>query len=96
MCYTPAVEFEWDENKRSFNLLRHGIDFEDAISVWDGPVLEIPSARQGEERLVGIGWFDGRMIAVVFTWRGKKRRIISARIARKNEREDYNEAVGYP
>lgn len=29
--------FEWDENKREFNLEKHGIDFADAILIFDDP-----------------------------------------------------------
>jgi len=90
------MEFEWHDQKRRTNLSRHGIDFEDAIAIWDGPVLEVPSPQlhHGEERFLAVGQCEGRIIAVVFTWRGKVRRLISARAARKNERENYKEAFG--
>jgi len=90
-----VVEFEWDENKRLSNLAAHGIDFEDDIAIWEGPVLEVPSAQphHDEDRLLAIGRCDGRVITVVFTWRARRRRLISARIARKNERENYNQAI---
>ena len=39
------MEFEWDEAKRRSNLAAHGIDFEDAIAIWEGPVLEVPSLK---------------------------------------------------
>ena len=95
MCYIRVVEFEWDENKRLSNLAANGMDFEDAIAIWEGPVLEVPSAqpRPDEDRLLAIGRCDGRVITVVFTWRARKRRLISARVARKYERENYNQAV---
>lgn len=72
-----------------------GIDFEDARSIWEGPVLEVPSAqsRHGEDRLLAIGRLEGRVITVVFTWRAQKRRLISARVARENERENYHKAI---
>ena len=30
------MEFEWDEAKRQANILKHGIDFEDAKTIFDG------------------------------------------------------------
>lgn len=89
------MEFEWDETKRRSNLAAHGIDLEDAIAIWEGPVLEVPSAqgRHGEDRVLAIGTCEGRVITVVFTWRARRRRLISARVARKNERENYQQAI---
>jgi uncharacterized protein len=89
------MEFEWDENKRLANLAAHGIDFEDAIAIWEGPVLEVPSAQSGhgEDRLLAIGLCEDRVITVAFTWRARKRRLVSARAARKNERENYHKAI---
>ncbi len=90
------MTFEWNEEKRQVNLDRHGIDFEDALAIWEGPVLEVPSPQleHGEARILATGLAEGRLITVVFTWRGENRRIISARHARKNERENYNKATG--
>ena len=39
----PASQFEWHEGKRKINLQTHGIDFLDALAIWEGPVLEAPS-----------------------------------------------------
>jgi len=89
------LDFEWDENKRLANIEKHGIDFEDAIGVWEDDVVEVPSRSQrGENRLVAFGVLEGRIIAVVYTDRGGARRIISARRASRSERENYEAAVG--
>ena len=90
------MSFEWDENKRQKNLRNHGIDSERAKEIWQGPVLEAPSPQKhhSEQRFLAIGQSEGRFITVVFTWRGKNRRIISARIARKDERENYQKEIG--
>jgi uncharacterized DUF497 family protein len=82
--------FEWYEEKRLENLRKHGIDFLDAKEVWRGEVLEVPSEQQehGEQRRIAYGVLEGRIIAVVFTWRGEARRLISARRARRHERQD--------
>lgn len=49
------------------------IDFEDAIAIWEGTVLEVPSAQlhRGEQRILAVGRCEDRIITVVFTWRGK-------------------------
>lgn len=88
------MEFDWDEPRCRTNIAKHGIDFEDAVLVFDHPVLEFRSDRDGEERRVAIGLLDGREIAVVYTLRSGRYRIISARRARENERRAYRAA--YP
>ena len=88
-------EFEWDESKSRQNLEKHGIDFEEATEVFYDSYLLRQSNRKGEERWVAIGQTEGRVAAVVFTRRGQKIRIISARRARKNEERAYrNEKMG--
>ncbi len=48
--------FEWDENKRNYNLEKHGIDFIDAILIFDDPDrIEFENIRQGEARIQTIG-----------------------------------------
>jgi uncharacterized protein len=90
------MEFEWHDQKCQANLAAHGIDFEDAIAIWESPVIEVlsPQFHHGEERFLAIGQLLGRVITVVFTWRGEVRRLISARAARHNERENYEKVVG--
>jgi uncharacterized DUF497 family protein len=81
--------FGWDESKRQTNLAKHGIDFRDALRVFDGPVFESVNRRRGEDRIVAIGSMEGIEIVLVYVMRGKQRRIISARRAHRNERQDY-------
>jgi uncharacterized protein len=87
---------EWYAQKRLENLSKHGIDFLDAKEIWQGEVLEVPSEQQehGEQRHIAYGMLEGRIIAVVFTWRGEARRLISARRARRHERQDYHDVFG--
>jgi uncharacterized DUF497 family protein len=89
------MEFEWDEDKRWANLAKHGIDLPAAARIWEGFVLEVRSSQDhhSEERFLAIGEVGSRIITVVFTWRGGKRRLISARAARRNERKDYYDAL---
>ena len=86
--------FEWDESKREVNLAKHYIDFQDAKSVFDGPVFERPESRQGEDRVLAIGLMEDIEIVVAYVVRGERRRIISARRAHRNERKDYANHIG--
>ena len=90
------MEFEWDEQKRLTNIEKHGIDFVDAKDIWGGEVLEIPSPRSDhrERRFIACGLMEGTVIAVVYTWRGGNRRLISARRARRYEQATYENAFG--
>ena len=74
------------------NLAKHGIDFDDAIAVFDDPImLSIVDPRSyGEMRYHAIGAVEGRVLFVVYTKRGSEVfRIISARKASRRERTAY-------
>jgi uncharacterized protein len=86
-----ARAFEWSEEKAASNRRKHGIDFDDAIEIFYGPNLLRRSDRNEEERWLAIGETEGRVITVVFTWRGDALRIISARRARRNEERAYRQ-----
>jgi uncharacterized DUF497 family protein len=90
-----VLEFEWDPKKGAFNLREHGVAFEDAAEIFDGLHLERRDDREygGEERCIAAGVATGRVLIVVYTWRGKGRRIISARKATKAEREEFYRAI---
>jgi uncharacterized DUF497 family protein len=81
--------FEWDEIKRQANLAKHLIDFADAVRVFEGPVFEKVQRRHGENRVLAVGLLEDVEIVVIYAMRGKYRRIISARRANRNERQDY-------
>lgn len=84
--------FEWDEEKRGNNLQKHGVDFIDAVKIFAQPILEKPDHREeyGEERFIAVGGFENDYFVVVYTWRGEKRRIISAWKAGRDEKEAYH------
>jgi uncharacterized DUF497 family protein len=91
------VSFDWDERKNELNLAKHGIDFDDAIEIFYGPIILCRSDRNNEERWVATGYSEDRLIAVIFTRRADLIRIISARRARKNEEREYRNAkMGRP
>ncbi|RKE84240.1 BrnT family toxin [Rhizobium sp. AG855] len=82
--------FEWEETKRRTNLEKHGIDFDDVILALTEPRLETSTLKHGELRIIATCPESGRLISVVYTMRGNACRIISARVARKNERREYH------
>lgn len=90
-----ALEFEWDSGKAASNLAKHGVAFEEAISVFDDPLSTTvvdPDHSLHEERLVIFGASTaGRVLAVMHTERGARIRVISAREATRLERGAYEE-----
>jgi uncharacterized protein len=86
-----AVDFEWDEEKAAGNFRKHGIDFADAVGVFDDLLaFSMRDDNPGEERWIGLGTDTlGRLLVVVYTFRGEKIRIISARCATPTERRTY-------
>ena len=86
------MKFEWDEHKRKINLSKHGFDFRDAKKVFDTPMVIAPDDREdyNEERWLGVGMLDGRVVAVIFTEADEETiRIISLRKAVSHERAMY-------
>lgn len=84
--------FEWDPSKNKLNIQKHHLSFEEAFGIFSQPVLTLADNRKdyGETRQISIGTLDqGIVIVVVHTDRNKHIRIISARIANKNERKKY-------
>lgn len=89
------MEYEWDEAKRLSNVRKHGIDFIDVPSVFDGDIVTVEDDRNdyGEQRFVTFGLLQGRVIAVVHTESEDCIRIISARKATKYEQRIYFEQL---
>jgi uncharacterized DUF497 family protein len=86
-------DFEWDKNKRRYNIEKNGIDFIDAILIFDDQDrIEFECLRNGEVRFQTIGMVHDTALFLVYASRGRKKRIISVRRASKNERTAYDEA----
>jgi uncharacterized protein len=84
--------FEWDEAKAAENYAKHGVSFETAIEVFRDPFgIERLDDREdyGEARFILIGTAEEAVIAVVYTERDGRFRIISARRATRHEQDDY-------
>ena len=89
------MQFEWDPDKADSNLEKHGVPFDEAATAFGDPLsltIADPDHSYDEERFVLLGHsFIGRLVVVVHTDRDERIRIISARIATKNERRSYGE-----
>jgi uncharacterized DUF497 family protein len=82
---------EWDPRKAAENLRKHGVDFADAATVlYDERAITLRDHDEEEERYVTIGMDAlGRVLVVVYVWRGDRPRLISARRATAHERRQY-------
>jgi len=79
--------FEWDEDKRQANLSKHGIDFREVPKMFDGPMLPDYDHRHSgrEDRWRALGFLNGRVVFCVYTMRGQRHRLITARPATRSE-----------
>jgi uncharacterized protein len=84
-------DLEWDAQKERSNLKKHGVSFTAAVTALeDEYAITIEDDHPGERRFITIGKDDNdRILLVIYTYRGKTIRIISARRATAAEREVY-------
>ena len=87
----PPIQFEWDPIKNAANYIKHGIPFAAAKDVFADPNWILYPSKQvdNEERSTIVGKYGSRIIAVIYTHRPGKIRIISARATRRKERQQY-------
>ena len=86
------MSYTWDPTENRRNIARHGVAFEDAVRIFEGPTLERVDDRYeyGEVRVYAIGIVNGVEITVIYTEVSRtERRIISAWRAERDEREAY-------
>ena len=86
------MRYTWDENKNKANLDHHGITFEDAQRIFEGPTLEKIDDRFDYEeiRIYAIGLVNGLEITVIYAdQNNEERRIISAWRSEPHERRAY-------
>jgi uncharacterized DUF497 family protein len=84
--------FQWDEAKNRANIEKHGLDFRDAVRVFEKPTLDRVDRRgdYGETRTDSLGDLDGLIVAnVTHTDQNGEIRLISARLANAAERALY-------
>lgn len=91
-----GLEFEWDPVKARTNLRKHHVSFVEAATVFGDP-LSLTDEEVGphaEVRLYTLGMsVNGRVLVVVHGDREEKIRIISARLATKQERRTYEKGT---
>jgi len=82
---------QWDAAKAAENLKRHGIDFADAATALEDELaITVPDDHPHEQRFASVAMDAlGRVLVVVYTWRGDDARLISARKATRSERRQY-------
>ena len=92
-AYNIHTILEWDRSKSERNLVKHGVDFITAATVLEDEwALTIEDPDEVEQRFVTVGMDDlGRVLVVVYTLRGERVRLISARKATPRERASYSE-----
>ena len=90
-----SMRFEWDPKKAASNLIKHGVTFAEALTVFADPLACIfddndHSAREPREIIDGHS-ARGRLLCICFTERAASVRIIGARKTTRMERLDYEE-----
>ena len=85
------MQFEWDRAKALRNFRKHGVSFDEAVTVFYDPLsatFDDPDHSIAESRLITVGYSArGRLLVVAHTERGVRTRIISARRATARERQ---------
>src|ERR1035441_1781079 len=91
--YNGVVSFEWDPIKAAANGLKHGVQFSEALGLFSDDyaiTIKDDESDSNEQRFVTLGvGIKGRVLVVVYCYRGENIRIISARTAVALEREKY-------
>ncbi len=92
--YLQDIEYEWNSRKANANIKKHGITFEEAAEVFLDPFYQMGDASSDEEQrefILGYS-LSQRLLLVVHIDRRNRIRIISARLATRQERKAYEEA----
>ena len=87
-------DFEWDETKARHVFSSREIDFKQAAEALLRPHLEIRSDKFGESRILAICCIETKIASVIYTVRDGRCRIVTARAARRDERQRYRDIFG--
>jgi len=87
------MQFEWDPNKAMQNLTKHGVSFDEAVTVFYDPLsatFDDANHSGNEQRYITVGFSSqGRLLVIAHAERGGNIRIISARCATAHERKKH-------
>ena len=90
------MDIEFDEEKRQQTLEHRGLDFADAVALFEGPKFTFLDDRKdhGEDRFLTVGYLGERLVVIVWTPRGEARRIISTRKCNAREQNRFRGRLG--
>lgn len=84
------MAFEYDRDKSAANKRKHGIDFEEALALWNDPnAIEIAAATTVERRFAIVGTINDKLWTAIVTYRNDNIRLISVRRSRGKEIKPY-------
>ncbi|MGA3136204.1 MAG: BrnT family toxin [Terracidiphilus sp.] len=90
------MDFDWDLQKAEANFRKHGVRFSEALPVFEDDyaiTITDDESDPDEQRFVSMGMgVKGRVLVVVYSYRGENIRILSARPAESHERSQYEES----
>jgi len=90
-----GYNFVWDPKKAKENLRKHGVSFAEAVTAFGDPLsmnMPDPDYSESEQRFIVLGMSDRyRLLVVSYTDRPPRTRIVSARLATRHERRQYEE-----
>ena len=94
----PApIEFNWDQGNINKNRKKHKVHFKEAEETFfDERIKIFPDIAHSinEKRFIALGRTNNkRYLAVIFTIRGAKIRVISARNMNRKERGEYEKTI---
>lgn len=100
ICYVDVIyhlqdtDFEWDSTKAQINFEKHRVTFEEAAEVFFDPFYQVGDATaNNENREFILGYsLSSRLLLVVFVERNQRNRIISARLATRQEKNLYEQS----
>ena len=83
--------WDWDEDKRQANFVKHGVDFDDVWLITWASAKAFPDLRRdyGEPRFKVLGLIGERLFVVIYTPCGENRRLIGLRKANAREIEEW-------
>ena len=87
--------FEWNDDKADANYRKHGVSFDEACTVFDDAFAVTRQDKRenyGEERFFTVGRTKhGKVLAVIWTPRNNRYRLISAFKPERQQRKDYEQ-----